>query len=234
MNTINKNSGTIKILETSNQDKEFCKLKNKIGIVLDDTYFPGKLNSKDIDYIMNNIYKNWNSNTFFDYLKTFEINENKMINECSKGMKMKLSIAVALSHNAKILILDEPTSGLDPMARSEMLNIFNEFTRDEENTILFSSHIISDIEKVADYIVFLNEGNLIFNEEKDEILNKYAITMVTGEQLKDIPERAIIHIEKQTYGYKLLVLKQEISKHFKLENSTLEEIIVLLAKEGKR
>ncbi len=233
MNRINKDSGTINVLGNSNKDKDFYIVKNDIGVVLDESCFPEMLTAKEVGKIMSLTYNKWDNKVYIEKLKKLNINLDKKIKEYSRGMKMKLSIAVALSHNAKLLVLDEATSGLDPMIRNEILDMFNEFTRSEENSILLSSHIVSDLEKICDYIVFIHKGNLILNEEKDEILNKYGIIKTTKEKIEEIPKDAILYIKEENYSYSVLVKKEEVSKIFKFENSTLEDIIILLSKEGK-
>ena len=149
------------------------EMKNDIGVVLDEIGIPIQFNIKDVDSIMKNIFTKWDSNVFYDYIKKFSLPDKKAFKTFSKGMKMKLGIAIALSHNAKLLILDEPTSGLDPLVRDEIIDIFNDFTRDETHSILISSHIVSDLEKICDYITFIHNGKITLCEEKDILLEKY-------------------------------------------------------------
>ncbi len=231
MNSLNKNNGEIKVFGIDNETTEFNAIKDKIGIVLDDCHFSDIFTAKDIDQIMQLTYKNWSSETYYKYLDELNISLTKCIKEYSRGMRMKLSIIIALSHSAKLLILDEATSGLDPMIRNEILEIFNEFTRNEENSILLSSHIVSDLEKICDYIVFIHKGKLIINSEKDSILDTYGILKISKDNLLGIPEDAIIYKRKDIYGYTLLVHKAEVSSHFIFEKATLEDIIILLSKE---
>ena len=151
------------------------KVKEDIGVVLDDSFFPEVIKVKDVNPVMKNIYKSWDEKLFFKYLKDFSLNENMLIKNLSKGLKKKLEIITALSHHPKLLILDEPTSGLDPVVRKEILDIFLDFIENGENSILFSSHITSDIESIADYIIFIDNGKLVFDKEKDDILDNYGI-----------------------------------------------------------
>ena len=146
-----------------------------VGVVLDQSFFPELLTANDIHSIMKDIYTTWDSTLFFDYLKRFQLPKNKIIKEMSKGMRKKLEIITALSHHPSLLILDEPTSGLDPVVRNEVLDLFLEFIQDEQHTILFSTHITSDLEHISDYIIFLDQGQIILEEERDVLQNEYGI-----------------------------------------------------------
>ena len=188
MGSIRRDAGEIFVLGQDNTKKEFDAVKEDIGVVLDEAYFPEVLNAVNVNQIMKHTYQRWDEKQYFDYIKHFSLEEKKMFKDYSRGMKMKLAIAVALSHKPKLLILDEATSGLDPIIRDEILEIFNEFTREEDHTVLLSSHIISDLEKISDYIAFLHQGKLLFCEEKDRLLEEYGILQVTEEEEKDIPK----------------------------------------------
>ena len=177
-------------------------------------------------------YYNWNEKVYYEYIEKFGLPINKKFKDYSRGMKMKLAISVAMSHNAKLLILDEATSGLDPMVRDEVLKTFNEFTRDENNTILLSSHIVSDLEKICDYIAFIHRGKLIFMEEKDTIVNEYSLINVSKDSVSDIPKDAIIGVRENKYSTELLVKKNMVNESYKSEHFTLEDIILFMAKEA--
>lgn len=233
MDAITPDSGSISVLGFSNQSKEFNQLKQDIGIVLDEAYFPELLSAKNLNTIMKATYVNWDETVYQGYLQKFKLPANKKIQEYSRGMKMKLAIATALSHNPKLLILDEATSGLDPMVRDEILDVFNEFTRDENHSILLSSHIISDLEKICDYITFLHKGKLILCEEKDVLLEQYAIVKLTDENYNALAEDAIVRKKKTSYGYEALVYKNKINDAFTQELTTLEDIILFMAKEDE-
>ena len=150
-------------------------IKEDIGVVLDDIFFPELLTAGDIDTIMKDIYKNWDKELFYKYLKDFNLPNNKKIKTLSKGMRKKLEIATSLAHHPKLLILDEPTSGLDPVVRDDILDIFLNFIKDENHTILLSTHITSDLEHIADEIIFIDKGKIILNKSKDELLDNYGI-----------------------------------------------------------
>lgn len=233
MNSIKADNGTVTVLGKSNKDKDFAAIKQDIGVVLDEAYFPEVLNAKNINKIMKATYINWDEKLYFNYLGHFKLPINKKFKDFSRGMKMKLAIIVALSHNPKLLILDEATSGLDPMIRDEILDIFNDFTRDETHSVLLSSHIISDLEKICDYITFIHEGKMVLCEEKDIVLNKYSIIKLTQTEFESIPSNAVISKKKTSFGYEALIIKDKINKAFIAEKTTLEDIILFMTKEDK-
>ncbi len=233
MDTVTADRGTISVLGISNKSKKFTALKQDIGVVLDEAYFPEVLNAKNINKIMKASYQNWNDEVYFGYIKRFSLPLDKKFKDYSRGMKMKLAIAVALSHNPKLLILDEATSGLDPMVRDEILDVFNDFTRDETHSILLSSHIISDLEKICDYITFIHKGKLLLCEEKDIIIDKYAVVKLSNSDFETVPTDAIVGRKKTSFGYEALVLKEKINSSLKTEHTRLEDIILFMAKEEK-
>ena len=231
MDVIKSDEGTVKVLGVDNKSSDFCKLKEQIGVVLDEASFPVELNAKNVNSIMKLTYTNWETTEFNRYMEKFKLPIEKPFKDYSRGMKMKLGIAVAMSHNAKLLILDEATSGLDPMIRDEILEVFNDFTRDENNSILMSSHIISDLEKICDYIAFMQNGSLVLFEEKDSILENYGIIKVRYNEIDDVPKEAIIREKVTSYGFEILVQKKKVSNIYAMERCTLEDIIIFLSKE---
>ena len=232
LNAINADKGEISILGKSNKDN-FKVTKEDIGVVLDEAHFPEGVNAKQVNVIMRNTYKNWDEKVFFEYINKFSLPLKKSFKDISRGMKMKLMIAVALSHDAKLLILDEATSGLDPIVRDEILDLFYDFTRDESHSILISSHIVSDLEKLCDYIAFLHKGKLLFVEEKDILLEKYRILKCSNAEFDDIDKDAVKGVRRTDYGVEALVLKDKVNNAFKLEKPNIEDIIVFMAKEVK-
>lgn len=236
LNLIKKDNGLITVLgkEINRNEKG---IKNELGIVLNDGNFNEKLNVKAINKIMKNIYKRWDDDVFYKYIEKFNIDTSKKIEEFSKGMKMKLSIAIALSHKAKILILDEAISGLDPVARDEVLDILMEFIQNEENSILMSSHITSDLEKIADYITFIHNGKIIFSENKDKLIYDMGVVKCTEKQFKTIEVQDRMFYKKGIFNYEVLIdNRDEFSKKYPslvINNSNLEEIMLFYIKGDK-
>ena len=234
MNAVHRDAGTVSVLGTDNQSSAFGQVKEDVGVVLDEAYFPEVLNAKDVGRIMANTYRRWEPETYESYLLQFGLPQGKAFKDYSRGMKMKLAIAVALSHQAKLLILDEATSGLDPMVRDEILDIFNEYTRQEDRSILLSSHIVSDLEKICDYIAFLHKGKLVLCEEKDRLLEEYAMVRLSNGRLTDLPEDSVVSAEHDPYGVRALVRRNMVPHDLPLEHTNLEDIILFLAKGGTR
>ncbi len=232
MNAARRDGGTVSVLGTDSRSAAFNEVKEDIGVVLDEAYFPEVLNASDVGRIMANTYRNWEPDTYEGYLQRFGLPRDKAFKDFSRGMKMKLAIAVALSHQAKLLILDEATSGLDPMVRDEILDIFNEYTRQEDRSILLSSHIVSDLEKICDYIAFLHKGKLVLCEEKDRLLDEYALVRLPHERLADLPEGSVVGVENDPYGVRALVRQDMVPHDLPLEHTNLEDIILFLAKGG--
>ncbi len=186
---------------------------------------------------MKDIYKNWDQLLFYKYLSDFKIDDKKIIKNFSKGMKKKLEIATSLSHHPKLLILDEPTSGLDPVVREEVLDIFMNFLQDEENTILLSTHITSDLENIADKIIFIDKGNKILDISRDELFDNYGILKCDLEKFKTINKEDIITYKKNKYDVRILINnRKKLAKKYQdllIDKITLEELMVLMIKGGK-
>lgn len=207
-----------------------ARLREDIGVVFDEMGFHEFMTGKDINIMMKNIYKHWDERVFFDYLKRFSLPAKKPCGDFSRGMRMKLQIAVALSHNAKLLIMDEPTSGLDPIVRNEMLQIFREYVIEEDHTILLSSHITGDLEKLADEVVFINGGKIVLAGNKDEILEKHGLLKYKKEKLKEINDALIVHAEVETFGVTALVNDKNVCARLYpemvMEQASLEDIML--------
>ena len=236
LNMINRDSGKIAIFGLDNI-KDGKQIKEDIGVVLDDSFLSEYLNPIDINKIMKNIYKNWDEKLYFKYIEDFKLPKDKMSKEYSSGMKIKLKIAVALSHNPKLLILDEPTSGLDPVARNEILDIFQDFIQDEEKSILVSSHITSDLEHIADYITFINNGEIVLTKTRDELLENYGIVKCSADDFEEIDKNDFVKYKKNRYEYEILVEdKFEFKRKYKFEiidKPTIEDIMLIYIKGEK-
>ena len=224
-----KYDGEIKVLG----QQISAELKNRIGVVLDEVGFPEKLNANDVNKIMKNMFTNWDEKVYTDYIKKFDLPDNKPFSEFSKGMKMKLGIAVALSHNAELLILDEPTSGLDPLVRDEIIDILNDFTREENHSILISSHIVSDLEKLCDYIAFIHKGKMMLCEEKDALLEQYVFINTTEDKLAELDGNAVKGKRSGKWGTEAIVDRDMIPQTFETKPITIEELFLFMAKEDK-
>ena len=236
LNIIKSDNGEIKIFGKDNKRKE-KEIKEDIGVVLDNMFFPELLNAKDINNSMKDIYKNWDSKLYFSYLKEFDLPDNKSLKSMSKGMRKKLEIATALAHKPKLLILDEPTSGLDPVVRAEVLDIFQKFIEDEEHSILLSTHITSDLEHIADEIIFIDKGKKVLQKSRDEIIDNYGILKCDIDYFSNIDKKDIITYKKTKYAYEILVDdKEKTSKKYPscvIDKITLEDLMVLVIKGEK-
>lgn len=209
-------------------------LKEDIGIVFDNMNFYETLTPKQIGSICASIYRNWDPQVYQSYLTRFSLPEQKELKTFSKGMQVKHSLAVALSHHPRLLILDEATSGLDPVMRDDILDIFLDFVQDEEHSILVSSHISSDLEKIADYITFIHDGTIIFSESKDTLLYDYGIIRCGSAGFDAIDKNDILASRKTDYQYNVLVKNKKIaSQKYKdaiIDTPTIDEIMLLYVK----
>lgn len=228
---IQKDSGCVSLFGKNELDNA---AKEQIGVVFDGSIFPENLSPKKINRIMQNIYTSWDKQTYFKLLDQFSIPLDKQIKEFSKGMKMKLAISVALSHQPKLLILDEATSGLDPVIRDDILDMLLDFMQNEEHSILLSSHITSDLEKIADYIVFIHEGQVVFFKSKDELMEQYGIVKCGAEQFDRFDESDIVTYRKMDYEWQVLVSdRNRIQKkhpNVLVVPATIDEIMLLYVK----
>lgn len=227
---LKKGEGEITVLG-ENASELSTETKEKIGVVFDGLVFPSNLNAKQLDRVMSGIYKTWESDTFFAYLRRFELPLDKKFKTFSRGMEMRLSIAAALSHKAQLLVLDEPTSGLDPIMRSEILDIFLEFMQDETHSILISTHITSDLEHIADYICFIHKGRIVFTEERNDMLEKHRILKCTDEELERIDKSDIIGMRKGRYSNEVLTKTADKYPDITADVPSIEDIMVYYVKE---
>lgn len=210
-----------------------CALREQIGVVMDESSFPDNLTAADIDRILKRCYRTWDSAAFFRYAAQFALPPKKPVKTYSRGMKMKLSIAAALSHNSRLLILDEATSGLDPLVRDEILDVFLEFIQDEAHSVLISSHILSDLEKICDYIAFLHKGRLLFCEPKDELLENYVLVKASADELKRLKPGAVAGARKNSFGAEALVRRADVPPGMVTDRASIEDIMLYLSR-GER
>lgn len=204
--------------------------KQKISFVLDDMGLPLELSMSMLDKVLSNVFEKWDSAKFRQLLQQFGLPEKKLLKEFSRGMKMKAAIAVALSYDSRLLILDEPTSGLDPVIRDEILEMIYDYNRHEGHAALISSHITTDLEKICDYIVYLHNGRVVFNEEKDELLAKYAVYSVDKIQLEELDKTAVVKILRREYGVDVLAIKQKMPSDFDFKPVSLDDIMLFYSK----
>ncbi|MBQ9521227.1 MAG: ABC transporter ATP-binding protein [Oscillospiraceae bacterium] len=234
MGAIRPNAGEISVLGHASDAPDFREAKEDIGIVLDEAYFPEVMTALQVGKVMRDTYRRWDMEQFTDYLRRFELPDKKPFKEYSRGMRMKLAISVALSHHAKLLVLDEATAGLDPIIRDEIIETFREFTLQDEHSILISSHIVSDLEKLCDSIAFLHRGKLLFCEEKDRLLDQYGIFRGTAEQADSLLPEAVVGREDSAYGgVRALVRRDAAPSTLTLERPTVEDVILFTVKEAK-
>lgn len=236
LNTIARDSGEIKIFGKEMQDRD-TDTREKIGVVYDGDNFPGYWSARQLSQVMDGLYSQWDNALFQKYLKDFKLPVNRKIKHYSRGMTMKLAIAAALSHHPQLLILDEATSGLDPIMRDEMLDVFLEFVQEEDHSILLSSHITSDLEKVADYITFIHDGKLILTASKDDLIYNYAVMRCKESQFHVLDPSDILAYRKRDFQIDVLVPNgKEAERKYKdivVDHVSVDDIMLLLVK-GER
>lgn len=229
MNLLKPDAGEVKLfgLDYTTHEKE---IKERIGFVYDDNVFFEGLNLKDIKRIVGPAYKQWDDTLFYQYVEKFELPLNKAIKTFSKGMQMKASLAIALSHHAELIIMDEPTAGLDPIFKRELLDLLQELMIDGSRTIFFSTHITTDLDRIADYIAFIQKGQLVFNQSIHDIAENYALVKGGMELLDRDTEKAFIHIHPAPTGFVALTenikaVKNIFGDAVVIERASLEEIM---------
>ena len=230
LNTVSRDGGEIKLFGKDNRE-DLSLAKEDIGVVPDEIGLPESLSAKHVGKIMSNVFKNWDAGAYAGYLEKLAIPEKRKFKELSRGMKMKLGIAIAMSHHPKLLLLDEPTSGLDPVVRDEVVDMFCDFTRDESHSILISSHIVSDLEKLCDYVAFLHKGQLILCEEKDRLKEEYRIVRGSKEEISGIPESAVIGRKVTPYGVEAIVHKNAVPAGAETGAVDIEQLFVFMVRK---
>lgn len=235
LNMANIDSGSISIFGLDSV-KDTIAIKERLGVVFDSLYLAGHLNVKQIDRQLSPFYKDWSSETFFRRIKEFGLPDNRKVGDFSKGMKMKLMVSVALSHNAEFIILDEPTSGLDPVARDELLDILAEYIEDENRGVLFSTHITADVERIADFVTVLHNGRVWFTGTKDDLSEKYAVVKGPESDIPPALKDKLIGFHSYRNGFDALVETASLAGlpgSLEAEKASIDEILVYIAKEDR-
>mgnify|MGYP001066195790 CR=1 FL=1 len=230
MNLLKKDGGEVKVFGLDNVKNE-NEIKNRIGFVYDENHFYEELTISEMKRIIAPLYKNWSDECFNRYLKEFTLSPKKKIKELSKGMKMKFSLAIALSHQAELIIMDEPTSGLDPLIRNELLDIFSYLIQDENKGIFFSTHITSDLDKIADYVTLINDGEILFSTTKDEIIDCYGLVKGKKEFLNEDTRKDFIGIKENQFGFEGLAknrtsINKFVNNGIIIEKPSLEDVML--------
>lgn len=233
LDMLKKDAGTVTIFG-KNADNRDALLMNDIGVVLDEVGLPVMMNAMQISKIMKDAFRNWDQKKYEEYCSGFNVDMSKKFDELSNGTKMKLGLAIAFSHDAKLLILDEATNGLDPVVRDEVNDILMEFTRDENHSVLISSHIVTDLEKLCDYIAFLHKGKLVLCEEKDVLADEYCIVRGTKEELSVFEMKDVLHMQDTPYSSEAVVKKNAVPAGMNTSQISIEELFVMMSKEMKR
>ncbi len=227
---ISTDDGEIEVLGKQINKELPIEIKQKLGVVLGEDTFPSTMNAPQVGKMMAMSYTNWDAACFEQYLQRFSLPTKKLIKDYSRGMKMKLALAAAFSHKAELLILDEPTNGLDPVVRDEVVDILFDFIQNEEHSILISSHITSDLEKICDYVTFIHQGSILYSEEKDVLLDRLCVVKCSKEQFDSLDKAGIKGVRQGKFGTEVLMERESVPNGLSIDHATLEDIIVFVSK----
>lgn len=237
LNMIHRDSGNITLFGQEMEENE-RGMKDQLGVVFSELNMPDTFDGKIVNRIMKGIYSGWEEGTFFEKLDSFGLDRDSKLKGYSRGMRVKLAIAIALSHQARLLIMDEPTSGLDPVIRAEILNLLLDFIQDEQHSILISSHIVGDLERIADYITFIHKGNILLSEEKDQLLEKYQILKGPREIFTQFRPESLIGYRENLFGAEAMIETGELGRRIGnqpgvvVEPARIEDIMLYHVKGG--
>ena len=232
LNMLRRDAGRVSVFGMDNLADD-RRIKEEVGVVLDDVGFPTCLTPWQIGNVLRRTYHSWNDGAYARLLERFRLPTEQAFGTFSRGMKMKLGIAAALAHEPRLLLLDEATSGLDPVVRDEIVTLFGEFTRDENHAVLISSHIVSDLEKICDYVAFLHKGKLLLCEEKDALLERFGVVRGTEGRLRALPPEAVHGVKRSPYGVEAVVERAKLPLGVSAGPMDLEQIFLFLIGEAQ-
>ena len=228
LDMVRRDSGSITVF--GKEPQRDAAWKEDVGVVLDEVGILECMKAEQVERMMRRIYRRWDSGVFRDYLARLNVPKDKPFGQFSRGTKMKLGIAVALSHGAKLLILDEATGSLDPVVRDEVLTLFSDFTRSADHAVLISSHIVSDLEKICDYIAFIHQGQLLLCEEKDRLYERYRVLHTNAAALSKLDAKAVIGVRKSKYDCEAIVRADALPHGAEASPIDLEQLFITMVK----
>lgn len=228
---IYQDGGELKLFDNRIEELPIAE-KEKLAVCYDDLYLFGEYHAGDVQKIMKNIYKTWDDKRFEEYIERFDLNKKQKIKEYSRGMKMKLSIAIALSHATQLLVLDESTTGLDPVVRGEILDMLRDFVQDESRSVLISSHITSDLEKVCDHLIFIEKGRVVLHQTITELEEEFAILKCSEEELQALDKEAVVSFQKGRFGIEALVYRKKVHSGV-MDNASIEDILRFISRSER-